>query len=323
MHNKTYNEILAVINQFDFILIDKKVYSLYPEVAQQLKGKNYYVIDNPEQEKNLRGFEKISNYLLECKISRRDKILAIGGGALSDLAGFVAATILRGVSWEVIPTTLLAMIDASVGGKVGVNNDFGKNLIGAFHKPLAIHLHCGFIDTLDPEEKKSGQGELLKYTFLQKKIYEEVLDNGYTDIIIALCTDYKNHIINIDLEENGPRKMLNFGHTFGHAIEKHLGIAHGVAVYFGIKMILEIYSPDLVCDFNKIVSKLNFDFANIPKMNFDKFCHYLSFDKKRNSNGDIEFIIPKTIGEMQIIPFSMDEIKKMLKNHELYNSYFE
>lgn len=322
MQTQTYNEILAIINQIDFIIIDKKVFDLYPKIITSLKNKKYYLVEEPENNKNLDGYQKITDYLLDHKISRRNRILSIGGGAVSDLAGFVAATILRGVEWEVIPTTLLAMIDASIGGKVGINTESGKNLLGAFHEPIHIHLYPEFIETLPEHEVKSGQGELLKYTFLSKEIYQDVLLSGYTDSLIAKCTNYKKKIIKTDLQENGPRKMLNFGHTFGHAIEKCLGIPHGVAVYFGIKMILEMYSPHLVEDFSKIVQKLEFNFEDLPRMDFKKFCHYLSFDKKRNEFGAIEFIIPLAIGELEIRPFEISNVSKEIEKHEIFTYYF-
>jgi 3-dehydroquinate synthetase len=322
MQTQTYNEILAIINQIEFIIIDKKVFDLYPKIATALKNKKYYLIEDPEKNKNLDDYQKITTYFLNHKISRRSRILSIGGGAVSDLAGFVAATILRGVEWEVIPTSLLAMIDASIGGKVGINTESGKNLLGAFHEPVTIHLYPEFIETLPEHEVKSGQGELLKYTFLSEEIYLEVLSNGYTDTLITKCTNYKKKIIKTDLQENGPRKMLNFGHTFGHAVEKSLGIPHGVAVYFGIKMILEMYSPHLVDDFSKIVQKLEFNFENLPKMDFKKFCHYLSFDKKRNEYGAIEFIIPLGIGELEIRPFDINNVSREIEEHEIFKNYF-
>jgi 3-dehydroquinate synthetase len=322
MQTQTYNEILAIINQIEFIIIDKKVFDLYPRIATSLENKNYYLIDDPEKNKNLQDYQKITNYLLSKKISRKNQILAIGGGAVSDLVGFVAATVLRGVDWQVIPTTLLAMIDASIGGKVGINTESGKNLLGAFHEPKKIHLFPEFISSLPEQEVKSGQGELLKYTFLSEDIYNDVLKNGYSDSLIAKCTDYKKHIIGFDLFEKGPRKTLNFGHTFGHAIEKSLNIPHGIAVYFGIKMILEVYSPNLIDNFTKIVHKLEFNFDDLPKMEFEKFCHYLSFDKKRNEHGAIEFIIPRAIGDMEISPYEIDNVSKEVEKHEIFKNYF-
>ncbi len=323
MQTKSYNEILKTIDQFDFVIIDKKILDLYEDIETSLENKVVLTVDNPEYAKSFEEYEKGVNFFLEGKISRQSKILAIGGGALSDFAGFIAATILRGVEWEVIPTTLLAMIDASIGGKVGINTNAGKNLIGAFHKPIEIHLCPKFLDSLPISELNSGKGELLKYAFINKDVFELIMAEQSFEDIILCCIKTKNDIIEKDFNELGLRKNLNLGHTFGHAIEKEQAVPHGIAVYFGLKLILELYAPKLLDDFDKLAGNLHLNMVSIKKIKFEPFFSFLSLDKKRTLTGDIEFIIPSSVEKIDIIPKALMQIKSDIINDNIYQRYFE
>lgn len=322
MQTTTYSEILSQINRFEFIIIDQKILDLYPAILEIVEKKVFYSLKYPEQSKNITEYSKIINYFLENNVTRNSSFLAIGGGATSDLAGFVASTILRGIGWSVIPTSLLAMIDAGIGGKVGINSNLGKNLIGAFHLPKDVFICTKFLETLPEIELVSGQGELLKYTILSKEIYDELLKNGFSDKSISLCVDFKMSIVEEDFKEGGKRKLLNLGHTFGHAIEKSLGLPHGIAVYYGLIFILELYAPDLLNRLLEIVKIQNIHISKIEKINLEKFASYLEVDKKRISPGKIEFIIPKEIGEIEILSKDIPSVLTALKEHKIYKQYF-
>ena len=322
MKTLSFEEILSTIDQHQFIIIDKALLSYYPEIEKRMSSKKAFYLENPEQSKTHSGFIQATDYFLANQIKRSDTLLAIGGGATSDLAGYVAASLLRGVSWSVIPTTLLSMIDASIGGKVGINTEYGKNLIGAFHNPKEIYFNSTFLKTLPKSELDSGMGELLKYAFLSSTVYEEIIENGFNENLIELCAKSKKLITESDFKESGKRKILNLGHTFGHAIEKCLNIPHGVAVFFGIEMILKIFEIELTKELQLLTGQVGLNLTPVEKMDFDKFIEYVSYDKKKNVEGEIEFILPKTIGDIEIKPYSLEEIKSKLKNHEYYSNYF-
>ena len=209
-------------------LVDEFVWELYQDqlpldIISQTTKKRILLKTLPrgEKAKSFEVFERTCEELLEQGIHRNFHIIACGGGATSDISGFIAASLLRGLSWSVLPTTLLSMVDASIGGKTGINSRFGKNLIGAFHMPDHVWLNPLFLETLPQVESLNGYGEVLKYSFLDKEI-QEVLLNSKSKIgeIIQLCANYKNKLVAEDFKEKGPRKYLNLGHTFGHAFEK-------------------------------------------------------------------------------------------------------
>lgn len=318
-----YNEILDRVKSSEYIIIDDQIIGFYPEIQKKLQGKIVYNVVSPEESKNIDAFFKISQFFLENGISRAERILVIGGGATSDLGGFVCSTLLRGIDWEVIPTTLLAMIDAAIGGKTGINTVEGKNLIGSFHHPISIDICTDFLKTLPDVEMMSGYGEMLKYAFLDKGIYRLILENGPLDKVILACGKLKQNIVENDFKESGKRKILNFGHTLGHAIEKCLNIPHGIAVLFGIEFIIKLYSPHLYPEFSKIRSKLNLSDDLNLKINYDRFMDYLSYDKKKMNKSEIELILIDDIGKYRIELTSFDDIEKRLKSSDLYERYFK
>lgn len=203
-----------------------------------------------ESSKSFAVFERLSEALLEQRFERGDLILAFGGGVAGDLAGFVAATLLRGVDFIQIPTTLLAQVDSSVGGKTGINSRYGKNLVGAYHQPRVVLADLSFLETLPKRELRSGYAEIVKYgliddpeffAFLEKR-GEEVLRCGEicAEVVAHSCRA-KARIVAADETEKGQRALLNLGHTFGHALEKITGydsdwLLHGEGVAIGLVM---------------------------------------------------------------------------------------
>jgi 3-dehydroquinate synthetase len=303
-------KLLEVVKNSDFIIIDRKVKDLYLKDSFDAVA---FIIDDPEKSKNLQVYEKIISLFLSHKIRRNSKILAIGGGATSDLAGFVASTILRGVQWDVIPTTLLSMIDASIGGKVGINTSLGKNLVGNFHRPENIYIFYPFLDSLPKREIESGLGELAKYCFLSKDIFNN-LDNDLTDLIF-MCSEYKYKITSLDPNESGVRVHLNLGHTFGHAIETLSGISHGLCVILGLRLVFLLFAKDNLSKLDTVLLRLNITLPSI-KLDLDRVIELIKLDKK-NISSDINFIL-----EDKSINISTDKLKELILSDKDAKQYF-
>jgi 3-dehydroquinate synthase len=317
-----YTQILTEVQSSQFIIIDKALISLYPELNSKLFDKNVYYIDGPEISKNISIFEECCEFFITKHISRSDYILVIGGGATSDLGGFVAATILRGIKWKVVPTTLLAMIDASIGGKVGVNSRSGKNLIGNFCEPNSILICDTFLDSLSKLELDSGKGELIKYAFLNKDIYNVIISNGFTKEVIYKCALYKQEIVDQDLNESGIRKLLNLGHTFGHVFERMLNLPHGVAVNLGIEFILQHFNEKCLDDLKKIRKSLDIKIVEFKKVDFYDFWSQVLFDKKICSGHTVDLIVIKNIGECVAENIKLEELKYKIKKSGKYENFF-
>lgn len=239
----------AIKNQQILLVLDKKVVELYGEKfpwEKWLEGKEVvsFVTGGGEASKTFAEYQRALEFFLEAGVTRKAHLIAIGGGATSDLAGFVAATLLRGVSWSVVATTLLSAVDAAIGGKVGINSDAGKNLVGAFHFPENIWLVPDFFNTLPLEQEQSGLGEIFKYGFLDRSIAELVTKKRGIKEIIRSCVDYKKRIVDQDPHEEGARRILNLGHTFGHGFEVLGGLPHGLAVYLGMDFVFRLFGSE-------------------------------------------------------------------------------
>ena len=325
----------------------KQVYILYDEFFHTSSNKSLKLLDfsnslrficsdiklikikSRDKNKNFSNLEKVLENLLKQKISRNSIIIAFGGGVIGDLAGFAAAILLRGIKFIQIPTTLLAQVDSSVGGKTGINSSHGKNLIGSFHQPEAVIIDTYFLKTLPKRELHAGIAEIIKYSLIQDKRFFHYLDN-YSDEILNLeskCINYiiykscfiKAGIVAKDEKENGIRAILNLGHTFGHAFESILNyddrLIHGEAVAIGMCMAfrfsnkLGFCKEDEVAKIETLISKYNLPttiklIAN-SKFNSKQIIEKLYKDKKVK-NGRITFILPKGIGQC----FIKDNIDK-------------
>ncbi|MFA5583693.1 MAG: 3-dehydroquinate synthase family protein, partial [Bacteriovoracaceae bacterium] len=283
-----------------FKLLEDREGSKFFAIADQ-KAKNHlpqwiqfspyiFWLKNPEEEKTLDTYGRALNFFISQGIQRDDIIYAFGGGATTDLAGFVAATVLRGVQWVAVPTTLLAMIDGSLGGKVAVNLDAGKNLVGAFHAPQSVLICSDFLSSLPDKEWWSGKGELLKYGFLSKDIYELIIKKAPIDEIIMESAKFKTRIVEQDFKEQGERIYLNFGHTLGHAFETTLKIPHGLAVAMGIKYLLRLTNATSALEeWEKLVKALALPAERLELSYYDNFTitnfiSYLEQDKKKAKN---------------------------------------
>lgn len=273
------------------------------------------IVGSGEDCKTIASVAEIYDQLLPARLDRRTPIIALGGGIIGDIAGFVAATILRGVPFVQVPTTLLAMVDASVGGKTGVNHAVGKNLIGAFHQPLAVLIDPTVLRTLPPRELRSGLAECIKHEIirdadgfasLEKNISRALsLDLDYLGQLISHNVSIKAKVVAADPFENGERAHLNFGHTFGHAIENvlHYEYLHGECVALGMCAATELAVKLRMLDVTsrkRIVDLIQrAELPTTAKLDVDKVFEAMFYDKKVKA-GKLRFVLPDRIGHVVI-----------------------
>ncbi|HSV97038.1 MAG TPA: 3-dehydroquinate synthase [Spirochaetota bacterium] len=238
------------------LIVNKTVLGLHGDYIRRCFGgfRNFdtYVMPDGEEHKGYRHAEQAFDWLLESGVSRRSTIIGIGGGVTGDFAGYLAALFMRGISIIHVPTTLLAMVDSSVGGKVAVNLSAGKNIVGAFHQPEIVLADVDFLRTLPDNELRNGLVEAVKHAFIgEESLYALFESNDFDSIkspeklaeVVYLSVRFKSSIVERDEREGGVRAILNFGHTVGHAIESFLeyrGISHGEAVSLGMAAELEL-----------------------------------------------------------------------------------
>jgi 3-dehydroquinate synthetase len=293
-------EVLKIKTDKLLVVIDKTIAETYKkELAPLLKKSFVFEVVASEKNKSLETFELICEFFLEKNIHRDSHLVAIGGGALSDLAGFAASSLLRGISWSIIPTTLLSLVDASIGGKVGVNSNLGKNLIGAFHAPENIFQFFGFLESLPSKESHSGKGEILKYAFLSPEVFNLVEENRPLEEIISACALFKKEIVEEDQKECGKRRILNFGHTFGHAFERKYFLPHGIAVAMGIRETLKNFgaSKELLRKFGQLSKMLELELSEEMELSCTEIRKYVFKDKKRVDSKSLRLVICDDIGK--------------------------
>lgn len=303
-----------------FAVIDEKVKSHLPEWLQQ--DQNVFWIQAPEEQKEFSTYQKLCSFLLQKGAERSSLVIAIGGGATTDLAGFAASSVLRGISWISIPTTLLGMVDGSIGGKVAINTPEGKNLVGAFHQPKEV-LICGdFLSTLAPSELLSGKGEVYKSALLDKRIFDLIEQQAPLDKIAHACARFKQEIVQRDFKEEGERIFLNLGHTLGHAFEPTYRIAHGQAVVLGISMLFKKFEPFKRSVLEDLAVSLGLprNWLELPgPLDAEKIISYLKRDKKR-SHGLVRLVLLKDIGSPYVKEYPLDELAQWLRDYNDTNS---
>lgn len=276
------------------------------------------VIAEGERAKTDKQLGKLYDYLLGEKISRSDMLLACGGGVVSDLTGFVAATILRGIPWGIISTTVLGMVDAAIGGKTGINHPSGKNLIGAFWQPKFVCCDTNFLNTLPERDMISGLGEIVKYAGLNGQpmldLVEKYLDRGdlydqkLLTRLIKMSIAYKADIVSRDERDGHQRLILNFGHTFGHALENLLGyrkVRHGEAVILGmlaavkLSIMLKPRRAKGLASFQQLLKRLIVGIRPYA-VETNVLVEAMKLDKKRNGN-NLRFILLDKPGKPLIV----------------------
>ncbi len=313
-----YKELETIQPEKFFAVADNKIKSHLPEWIQ--KSSRVFWLKNPEEEKNLSHYASMIEFFLAGGINRSSTLMAIGGGATTDLAGFVAATILRGIKWWAVPTTLLAMIDGSLGGKVAVNTPSGKNLVGAFHHPEKIYISGEFLQTLDEENWNSGKGEMLKYGFLSPEINSFIVKRAPIENIAHQCAEYKMEVVKRDFREQGERIQLNLGHTLGHAFEFSLSMPHGLAVAMGMKYLFEIMGNDeALRHWQEMVQALalpekSLSLKAYPDFRREDLDRYLEQDKKK-SHDTLKLVLSDGPGKISVTEISMKDFKSRMDAH--------
>lgn len=279
-----------------------------------------YVIPHGEKSKNWTLAGELLEKLAADGFCRDDTLVALGGGVVGDMTGFVASVYMRGVPYVQVPTTLLAAIDSSVGGKTAVDLKAGKNLAGRIYPPKAVVCDLDTLATLPRSEWKCGLGEAVKYAVLAGGEIFDIMENGAgaenLERLIDLCVDYKRRIVEADENEGGLRRLLNLGHTVGHAIEAEsaLGFPHGVCVAMGIKVIARAsvsagYLPkDEYLRISALLQKYGFPECPYP---LRSVIMHAAHDKKI-SGGKINAVVIRGIGRCETVPMTLDELKEFV-----------
>ena len=270
------------------------------------------IISDGEEFKNYDSLNYIYSTLLKNECNRDTTILALGGGVVGDIAGYAAASFLRGIPFIQIPTTLLAQVDSSVGGKTGINHQLGKNMIGAFYQPQSVVIDLDVLDTLEQRQISAGLAEIIKYGLIWDKEFFQYLEKNIESLksldfenlehVISRSCEIKANIVSEDEKESGIRAILNLGHTFGHAIENCLGYGewlHGEAVGCGMVLAAKMSRAHGWLDekeFNQIKNLISLAGLPIdkPNIDYDDFISAMKLDKK-NKNKEIYLVLQQSI----------------------------
>lgn len=284
-----------------------------------------------ESYKTLDTVNQVYTHLLEQHADRKTTLLALGGGVVGDICGFAAASYQRGINFIQVPTTLLSMVDSSVGGKTGVNHALGKNMIGAFYQPQCVIIDTDTLNTLEDRELSAGIAEVIKYGLIRDRDFLGWLDenmaallardpDALTEAVYRSC-QHKAEVVAADEFEAGQRALLNLGHTFGHAIESAMGYGnwlHGEAVAAGMvmaaehSMLMGWLSAGDVQSIRDLLSKARLPVSPPPEMKSDDFMRYMSVDKKV-INGTLRLVLMKSLGESVVTSeFDHDALKRVL-----------
>lgn len=290
--SQSHNKVFVIAPQFivDTFHVEKHMNSL--------DNVSLFVVPDGEHQKDISILEKIWQSIGEAGLTRSDAIVAIGGGATTDLSGFAAATWLRGISWYAIPTTLAAMVDASVGGKTGINSHSGKNLIGSFHSPQGVYIDLRFLETLSDRDYAAGLAEVIKVGFISDTEILNILQTHNSiqsartvaSDLIFRSVAVKADIVSQDFQESKLREILNYGHTLGHAVEKysHYEIRHGEAVSIGLVFAAELSGRLLglksdVIDLHRSLLG-QFNLPTTSSVPFEPLLDLMRSDKKARGN---------------------------------------
>nr|QGT49661.1 3-dehydroquinate synthase [uncultured Candidatus Melainabacteria bacterium] len=333
--NKLKKIILDEINHKNYIVIfSKKVYKLYSKILDFPKEKTLILPDG-EHQKNHTNLTKILNFALSKNLKREDSIIAIGGGVIGDITGFAASIYMRGINFIQVPTTLLAATDSSVGGKTAINTKFGKNLIGSFYQPKAVFINVNFLKTLDEKQFKSGLGEVLKYGFIEKSCtpekdshlinylsehHEKILNKDILTLkeLIKMCIELKIAVVQQDEKESGLRKILNYGHTYGHVVENltnYRKYTHGECVIEGINFALKLaQNLNLISKEYKFLCEdliKKYEYKPLQKFDKNKILKIIKTDKK-SDNEYIKFILATDYATVKEFDFTIKELDEYL-----------
>lgn len=309
------------------VISDSNVFPLYGQtVLTELSDAGFevihYVFPAGEESKNGNTYLDILNFLASNGMSRSDVLIALGGGVVGDITGFAAATFLRGIAYIQIPTTLLAMVDSSVGGKTAIDLPAGKNLAGAFYQPRLVLCDLNVLQSLPASVFSDGCAEIIKYAVLfDSKLFQHLLDHGLNfdkEAVISRCIALKRDIVKEDEFDQGTRQLLNFGHTIGHGIEAQSAftITHGQAVAIGMAIVSKATASLGICDisvYTKICQLLElFCLPNSTVYSAESLYQSALSDKKR-SGKSVNLILPKEIGKCIIQKTATTTVKSFIE----------
>lgn len=309
------------------IVSDSNVWPLYGSLAENsLKNAGFQVVSfvfpAGEASKNGGTYLELLSFLARNHLTRSDCLIALGGGVVGDLTGFAAATYLRGVPYIQVPTTLLAAVDSSVGGKTAIDLPVGKNLVGAFYQPRLVLCDLDTLDTLPPEIFRDGCAEVIKYGVLyDSTLFSHLLDKGLDfdrEAVITRCVELKRDVVAEDEFDRGARMRLNLGHTIGHGVEAGSGftVSHGQAVAIGMAIVARtgcqygICSPAVRNQILTIIKK--FGLPDSTDFSAEVLYQAALSDKKR-SGGTVNLIVPQRIGDCIIRPTAVAELKDFIQ----------
>jgi 3-dehydroquinate synthase len=287
----------------------------------------FMIVPDGEKAKTMKCLSKILDALVMQRVERQDVILALGGGVTGDVAGFAASSYLRGIPFVQVPTTLVAQVDSSVGGKTGVNHPQGKNLIGAFYQPRIVVIDPRVLKTLPPRQWIAGLAEVIKYGMIADKPFFEYLEhhveglrNQSDDVmphVLRRCCEIKAEVVAGDERESDRRRILNYGHTVGHALEAlghYKKWIHGEAVGLGMvqeasmAQYLGMCSKEIVDRQDDLIKSVGLP-TSMPKMKFLDLWQAMQHDKKV-IKGDIHCVLPKEIGDVRVVPLVRESIRR-------------
>lgn len=281
-----------------------------------------FVFPAGEASKNGETFLALLNFLAEAKLTRSDLIVALGGGVVGDLAGFAAASFLRGIRFVQVPTTLLAAVDSSVGGKTAIDLPAGKNLAGAFYQPSLVICDTDMLKTLPEEIFRDGCAEVIKYGVLyDPALFAQLEESGLVfdrESVIARCVELKRDVVNQDEFDTGARMKLNLGHTFGHGVEakSHFQLSHGKAVAIGMAIVSRSAAATGLCSKDccgRIVNILKqFGLPTETGYSAKELYTYTLSDKKR-AGGSVNLIVPRAIGQCDILPTPVENLENIIQ----------
>ena len=308
------NEYFSLDNKKVLIITDDGVPKKYLETLENKIDNSYtYVIKQGEASKNFDNYKAILEFMVKNKFTRTDVVIALGGGVVGDLSGFVSGSYMRGITFYNIPTTLLSQVDSSIGGKCAIDFLGVKNNIGCFNSPSCVLIDPNTLDTLDDRQKNAGIAEVIKMALtFNKELFDYILNNdAYSNIdyVIKEALEIKKHVVEVDPFEENIRKVLNFGHTIGHAIESlsNGSLLHGECVALGMTyMIDESIKSALI----EALSKYNL--PTNTNIDIEKIIDLIKVDKK--ASGDmVSIVYVNKIGSFEFRKIKIDELKEYLK----------
>ena len=303
------------------IISDSNVFPIYGEqVTNCLSQAGFqvfsFIFPSGESSKNTTTYLNILNFLAENQITRSDAIVALGGGVTGDMAGFAAATYLRGISYIQVPTTLLAMVDSSVGGKTAIDLTAGKNLVGAFYQPRLVLCDLKTLDTLPDSVFRDGCAEIIKYGVLyDPKLFSHLKANGLQfdrEQVIGRCVELKRNVVAEDEFDTGARQKLNLGHTIGHGVEaqSNFAITHGQAVAIGMAIIAKAACKEI---YTELIAVLETFGLPISTAFTAKQLYISSLSDKKRLGGTVNLIVPKAIGNCYIMPIPVEKLESFIE----------